>query len=158
LDIDDALGMIQTKSANDKAPKHKVCVEVGGKQVHKSTTLNALFAYSLQTGSMDRNRQVMGVACFAVAPVTPTSDFSDDVVDDGQDTCTFIQDPAITLVHCEGHLFLAIIMIDGIKCGTVSLPDIPTSQLIDDEVVISFQILQIEPQDLHDGDNDWVWK
>lgn len=155
LDVEDAAGL---SSTTNSTRRNDAFIQVDGKKIHKATALKTLFMHMSRESSTDRTRRVMGLDKYAVNTTYPNIYQSDDF-DTSPENHLHIQDPAVTLVRCDGYVFLAVIMVSGIKKGNEVLSHIPIPTLREGDVVINCQVLNmvLHDPDVRDGDEVWTW-
>lgn len=152
LDVEDAAGLLLMASGTRQ---NDPFIHVDGKKVHKATALKSLFMHMSHEGSTDRTQRVAGLDKYSIDTTYPNIYQSD--LDASPENHVQIQDPAVTLIRCDGYTFLAVIMVSGIKKGNTVITHIPTAVLGEDDVAISCQILSMQPHDVRDGDEVWMW-
>lgn len=73
----------------------------------------------------------------------------------------FVSNPVVTLIQCEGNIFLAIIQVGDISIDQTSVLEIRSEFLVESVVTIQFQIYHIteitDPNNPDCNDNDWKW-
>lgn len=150
MGLEDAVG---AADSTDSSVKHSPFITIKDKKIHKATALNVLFKHLAHEGSTDRTRRVAGLAKYAVSSsFVMESGNGDDSADRLE-----VQDPGVILVRCDGRITLAVVMISGIKRGSIAVPSIPYSILSEDDVSVTGQILHMTPDEIRNGDEVWLW-
>ncbi|THU77743.1 hypothetical protein K435DRAFT_770008 [Dendrothele bispora CBS 962.96] len=130
-----------------------------GKMVNKSRLLGQYTRLRIQAPtSTDRKRRVMQMSRFSNQTVTDPSPSIIDNPSAFDTACLMISEPIASLLSCEDQFFLCIGEVVDIRIGSNVLEDIPLDELLEEGVIIKFQLLQIIPCDNQTdptGHNDW---
>ncbi|KAG8922940.1 hypothetical protein FRC02_011506 [Tulasnella sp. 418] len=156
LDLEDAAGVEDSLAEQTKVLP---TVEVSGKSVYKACVLRELSKYHAIRGSTDRLKRVANLARYVVKSSGSANLIDQDTVFNDS-AALVLNDPATTLLRCEGQVFLAVVQINQIKIDTNSTDTIAVDLLLVGEstVSIGFQILQLVPVgEENDIGADWEW-
>jgi hypothetical protein len=160
LDIEDHVSIEANRNGKGKFDPF---VDVDGKKVSKPRALRELWKAMISSipGSTNRLGRVAGLTKFTVKmPSTmDSSSASSGLTSAGPSL--FINDPATTLVRCEGNIFLSIVQVTEICVDHESVLEIGPALLMEAIVKIQFQVYQmVEITDADDPDRndaDWKW-
>ena len=113
-------------------------------------------------GSTNRLGRVAGLTRFTVKiPSTMDSSSTSSSRLTSAGPSLFINDPAATLIRCEGNIFLAVVQVTEICVDHKSVLEIGPDLLMEAIVNIQFQVYQMveitDPDDPDHNDADWKW-
>ncbi|KAE9388944.1 hypothetical protein BT96DRAFT_1003708 [Gymnopus androsaceus JB14] len=142
-EIEDVAGEQESTESNGLRPTAWVADPVDGadtKMIHKSTIL---CIYSSPLHSPDSTNRTWRVCGY--------SKYSDPALPDGFDMSQVedsniisVEDPAVTLLKCEGHAFLAVVKLGTIKCNSCSTLSLPVNVLHEPNVEVDGQIMSLK--------------
>jgi hypothetical protein len=139
--------------------KHSPCFELDGKQIYKARYLNQAFTNYKKTGSTDRLKHVPNIQQYAVkAPDVFTGILKRDPTS-GENQVQ-MDSPIVSLVRCDGHVFLCIGEVNDITVDTQHTDHVAVEYLTEPSVFVSYQILYIIPAKVEDDSDlkhDWWW-
>ena len=157
-DLDDLAGYEDTLNNDGTATAHKfdAWITVGGssgKPVHKSTILRFCSNPLTVSVSEDRLKRVCGFSKYNEPPVHST--YFDR--DNDADSKLAVEDPAVTLVRCNGLIFLAVIRMLDLRVDSAYVESLPARILHEPNVRARGQIMCLVLSDgSHQPDGpDW---
>jgi hypothetical protein len=118
--------------------------------------------YQTSRASTNRLKRVQHIPCFNPA-VSPELESSTIISSDGSlgTPCLRVGNPIVTLVQCEGHIFLAVAQVNRLQLASKNdLHEIAVHLLADDTAKVDFQILCLTSATVEDDSeqvHDWCW-
>ncbi len=132
--------------------------------VHKARVLRQVFKYRSHRGSTNQLKRVANIRRFTTSALgEPTLPATTELLADESllGRALMINDPILTLVSCEGRVFLAVGQITQIKIDTRTVESVTQELQSEDTVSISFQIMRLKmclpTQAGPDSAEHWEW-
>ncbi|KAJ6583639.1 hypothetical protein B0H10DRAFT_2096937 [Mycena sp. CBHHK59/15] len=138
-----------------KAPEPYLVVPGSTTKQHKATILRIFSSRWSVADSRDRLKRVRGFSRHDAAVSTPAN--SNEAIPG--ESMMLVEDPAAILVRSNGFIWLAVVIISGISCGTKQVEMLPKRLLGEPNVRVKVQIMQLEPAQSspESEEGDWEW-
>ena len=136
-DLEDAMA--------EEMPRNQITSDIiiTGQKTTKAKALCHQIMYQTSHASTDRLKRVQHIPCFnpIISPELDSSTIISD--DDPLGTPSLrIGNPIVTLVQCEGHIFLVVAQVNQLRFASKNdLHEITIHLLVDDTAKVDFQIL-----------------
>lgn len=142
---------------------------------HKSTILRFLSNPLAAKGSKDRLRRVRGLSSFETFNTNPPSESGLSGTTSSDAPHLLVQDPALTLLACNHHTFLAVILVSQILHQGRPIPSVQYDHLHEPSIRVRGQVMRLsnishliqlpttsnnaaaQTQTLEDVLYDWEW-
>ena len=162
IEVEDALGKVETADTMTASPKWKIKTDIlfNGKFKSKAQVLAELSKYREQVGSMDHlycvqdiewHIQNKNIIAYASSESLPPPSNDTEVL--------LISDCVASLLSCNKKIWLCVVEVNGLKLDGQSVPYIINLDiLLEDTVMVSYQVLGLCPATLNDdpdGVYDW---
>jgi hypothetical protein len=156
-DLDDLVGNKEAED-NENGTGHKfdAWLSVDRKPQHKATICQYYSSPFTVALSQDQLKNVRGFTKYNESSYRLDADFT--AADEEQSTLS-VKDPALTLVHSNGMVFLAVIWLLDIHIDSASMQRLPLHLLHEPNIRICVQVLSLACMDVSHQPNgpDWEW-
>ncbi|TFK71092.1 hypothetical protein BDN72DRAFT_856481 [Pluteus cervinus] len=139
-----------------QSPPFAQFLVVNGKELVKSRILSQYGKYRRSTTSTDRLRRVQEVERYVSTHSAAKSHRQPSGSPDDINLVMF--DPIVSLLCCDGHAWLVVGQVNGLKIDGEPVDVLSHSLLSEPTVVVSYQALGLKSASLEDdpdGENDW---
>jgi hypothetical protein len=155
IDLEDAVMAEEERQLSPHKPVISHSIAIGDKSLRKTRALALMQKHRHKAGSTDRLRRVAAVERYSSIGDSDIAEFDSAF---GAPSI-LVSEPIVTLVRCEEKLFVCVGEVTDICADSQSLEHIALDALLEQTVVISFQILRVVPATAEDDPtlkNDWV--
>ena len=141
-DIDDLAATAELESLENQNTVPYISMDPKNplaKMVHKSSVLRLLSNPLTFTESCDWLKCVWGYSQYNES----TSFGVGDPPIQEEDNSLYLQDPAVTVVQCDNHVYLAVFQILGIQCDGKDVQSLPPLYLVEPNIHIQGQVMKL---------------
>uniref|UniRef100_A0A0W0GDR5 Uncharacterized protein n=1 Tax=Moniliophthora roreri TaxID=221103 RepID=A0A0W0GDR5_MONRR len=144
------------EAGNDTAVSFKKFIVTGGKKVNKVKALAQQLKYRNSPSSTDRLKCVQNVLWYDSTSISSLL-----VLESGSGLLLMISDPIVSILTCEGQIFLSFGEVIQIELGTEVVEQAPITLLVEDGTMVTYQLLSLVSASVADDKSlthDWKSK
>ena len=144
----------------EEIKKHDPCFELDGTKVWKSRYLSECFKDLKNLGSHDRLKLYANISWYAIKRDSRHDIIESDSSEGLQGPTINMDFPVVTLLKCEGRLFVCIGETNDIMFDSKHVDSLSVDLLSEPSAYVSFQMLYLIPATVEDSfylKHDWKW-